>query len=42
MERDKEQQPLVDLGAASEETLGAEGISTDFVRDLPKNGISDE
>lgn len=42
MERKIEQAELVDLGAASEQTLGADGYSIDFVRELPKTGISDE
>jgi hypothetical protein len=42
MERDNELQPLVDLGAASEQTLGAEGYSFDLVREIPKTGISED
>lgn len=42
MERDTERQELVDLGAASEQTLGADGKYIDFVRDLETTGISDD
>jgi hypothetical protein len=42
MERDKDQQALIDLGAASEQTLGADGYSFDLVREIPKTGISDD
>lgn len=42
MERDNQEHELVELGAASEQTLGADGYSIDFVRELPKTGISDE
>jgi hypothetical protein len=45
MERDTEQHELielVELGAASEQTLGGEGYSIDLVREIPKTGISDE
>lgn len=42
MERDKEQLELVELGAASAQTLGAKGELTDFVREIPNTGISDD
>lgn len=42
MERENEQQNLVDLGAASEQTLGAKGNLSDFVREIPGTGISDD
>lgn len=42
MNRDNDQAELIELGAASEQTLGADGYSIDFVRELPKTGISDE
>jgi hypothetical protein len=32
----------VDLGAASEATLGAKGYSTDLVREIPDLGLSDD
>lgn len=42
MERDNEQLGLVELGAASEQTLGAKGNLSDFVREIPTTGISDD
>jgi hypothetical protein len=42
MDRDYEQRELVDLGSASEQTLGGEGYSADLVREIPKTGISDD
>ena len=43
MTNDHDQQALIDLGAASKETLGAQGNSTDLVREIPSaTGISDE
>jgi len=39
MERNKTQ-PIIDLGAASKRTLGAEGKVTDFVRMMEHWGIS--
>lgn len=42
MERDNQQLELVELGAASEQTLGAKGDLTDFVREIPNTGISDD
>jgi len=42
MERDNERQALVDLGSASEQTLGAEGYSFDLVREIPLTGISED
>lgn len=42
MERDSEQRDLIDLGPASEQTLGSEGEATDLVRYIPKTGISDD
>lgn len=42
MVRDIEQSELIDLGAVSAQTLGAEGELTDFVRAIPKTGISED
>lgn len=42
MERDNEQLELVELGTASEQTLGAKGDLSDFVREIPSTGISDD
>ena len=42
MEREKEQQELIDLGAASEQTLGAEGRYFDLVGEIPPTGLSDD
>jgi hypothetical protein len=43
MERENEQAKLVDLGTASEQTLGAKGDLSDFVREIPgTTGISDD
>jgi hypothetical protein len=42
MERDNEPLELVDLGSVSEQTLGAKGNLSDFVRDIPTTGISDD
>lgn len=42
MEREHEAHPLVELGAASERTLGADGYSFDLVREIPKTGISED
>lgn len=33
---------LIDLGVASEETLGGEGQMPDFVREIPQTGLSDD
>lgn len=33
---------LIDLGVASEETLGGEGKMPDLVREIPETGLSDE
>lgn len=42
MERDNEQRELVDLGTASDQTLGAKGDLSDFVREIPTTGISED
>lgn len=42
MERNNEQLELIDLGAVSEQTLGAKGDLSDFVREIPQTGISDD
>lgn len=42
MERKSEQPALVELGAASKQTLGAKGDLSDFVREIPSSGISDD
>lgn len=42
MERDNEQHVLIDLGAASEQTLGADGRFSDLVGEIPQTGISDD
>ncbi len=42
MERDNQQHELIELGAASEQTLGAEGTSFDLVREIEPAGISDD
>ncbi len=42
MERDNENTVLVELGTASEQTLGAKGDLSDFVREIPATGISDD
>ena len=42
MKRDKKQAELVNLGAVSEQTLGAKGNLSDFVREIPTTGISDD
>lgn len=33
---------LIDLGVASEQTLGGEGKMPDLVREIPETGLSDE
>jgi hypothetical protein len=33
---------VIDLGLASEETLGGEGQMPDFVREIPQAGLSDD
>ncbi len=33
---------VIDLGVASEETLGGEGQMPDFVREIPQTGLSDD
>lgn len=43
MEREQEQlEQLVDLGAATEQTLGAEGKVTDLVGMMDHSGISND
>jgi hypothetical protein len=42
MERDNEQHRLIDLGTASEQTLGAAGRFSDLVGEIPKTGISED
>lgn len=42
MERNNAQSELIDLGTASELTLGANGNLSDFVREIPQMGIEDE
>lgn len=42
MERDYEQHELIDLGAASEQTLGATGDFPDLVGRIEQTGISDD
>jgi hypothetical protein len=42
MERHNKQRPLVTLGSASRRTLGAKGNLSDFVREIPSTGISDD
>ncbi|PCD03346.1 hypothetical protein COC42_02815 [Sphingomonas spermidinifaciens] len=33
---------VIELGVASEETLGGEGQMPDFVREIPQTGLSDD
>ncbi|GAA4824331.1 hypothetical protein GCM10023232_22650 [Sphingosinicella ginsenosidimutans] len=33
---------VIDLGVASETTLGADGQLPDFVREIPQTGLSDD
>lgn len=33
---------VIDLGVASETTLGADGELPDFVREIPQTGLSDD
>lgn len=33
---------VIDLGVASEETLGGDGELPDFVREIPQTGLSDD
>ncbi|MDF2381756.1 benenodin family lasso peptide [Nostoc ellipsosporum NOK] len=33
---------VIDLGVASEETLGGDGKLPDLVREIPETGLSDE
>jgi hypothetical protein len=33
---------VIDLGAASEQTLGGDGKLPDLVREIPETGLSDE
>jgi hypothetical protein len=33
---------VIDLGVASEATLGGEGEMPDFVREIPQTGLSDD
>ncbi len=42
MERETEQRQPIDLGPASERTLGTGDRAPDFVGLIPKTGISDE
>jgi hypothetical protein len=42
MERDKKQPALIELGQAVRLTLGAKGDLSDFVREIPSTGISDD
>lgn len=42
MERNNEQHRLIELGAASEQTLGADGYSFDLVREIKPTGISED
>lgn len=42
MERDTKRREPIDLGPASERTLGAKGYSTDLVREIPQLGIGDD
>ena len=42
MKRDTKQRELIDLGPASEQTLGGKGTSTDLVREIPALGISND
>ena len=42
MERDNEQLEPIELGTASEQTLGAKGDLSDFVREIPATGLSDD
>ena len=42
MEREYEQTGLIDLGAASDQTLGREGRFPDLVGEIPAAGISEE
>jgi hypothetical protein len=42
MERQTEQRAPIDLGAASEQTLGTGDRTPDFVGLIPANGISDD
>ena len=42
MKSTNEARKLVDLGKASEQTLGADGYSLDFVRELPITGLASD
>ncbi len=42
MERDNQQHDLIDLGSASEQTLGATGRFPDLVGEIEQTGISDD
>lgn len=42
MKRDNKQLDLIDLGKAGEQTLGAKGNLSDFVREIPSTGISED
>ena len=42
MERDNELLSPIELGVASEQTLGAEGRFSDLVGEIPPTGISDD
>ncbi|MDC7810942.1 benenodin family lasso peptide [Sphingomonas koreensis] len=38
----KREDDVIDLGVASQETLGGEGTMPDFVREIPQTGLSDD
>jgi len=42
MKSNRKRAALVDLGEASGQTLGADGYSTDLVREIPRTGISED